>query len=71
VNELSEASQVVYAQLCAELFENTGIDPEHFLPHSLWSNKVTFAPAIANALAVVIPITPPPMIKQSLINTTF
>jgi glycine oxidase len=37
VNELSEASQVVYAQLCAELFENTGT----------------------------------PMIKQSLINTTF
>ncbi|CAB5502722.1 Glycine oxidase ThiO [Bathymodiolus thermophilus thioautotrophic gill symbiont] len=29
VNELSRASQGVYAHLCAELFENTGIDPEY------------------------------------------
>lgn len=29
VNELSGASQVVYAQLCAQLLENTGIDPEY------------------------------------------
>ena len=29
VNELSIASQVVYGDLCAALFENTGIDPEY------------------------------------------
>jgi glycine oxidase len=29
VNEISIASQAVYGDLCATLFEDTGIDPEY------------------------------------------
>jgi hypothetical protein len=36
-------------------------------PHSRWSSKVTRAPAIDSVLALIMPIAPPPMIKQSLI----
>ncbi|WP_428086959.1 NAD(P)/FAD-dependent oxidoreductase [Candidatus Thioglobus sp.] len=29
INELSSASQAVYGQLCAQIFEDTGLDPEY------------------------------------------
>jgi hypothetical protein len=40
---------------------------EDSCPHSRWSSKVTRAPAIDSVLALIMPIAPPPMIKQSLI----
>jgi glycine oxidase len=40
VNEISIASQAVYGDLCATLFEDTGIDPEYIQSGLLMMNNL-------------------------------